>query len=553
MRSTIPATLLMLGCCINFSFQSTGCATNNTPDGFTGGSGPSTGGAGGAGGGPTCIPMDEICDGRDNDCDNDVDENCPCIEGQTQACYSGPDGTVGIGPCAMGQQSCDTTGTWGPCKGEVKPRSKELCNLIDDDCNGAADDMGSTTCGVGACEVTVSTCEHGVSNTCVARAPALEICDGIDNNCNMQVDETFPNQNKACIVPDKLGPCQNGKKACIGGTETCVPNVMPAAVEICNDVDDDCDGLVDNNVPGTGFDCMTGYFGICAFGQLQCRGGRIDCFPLVAASPEICNGIDDDCDSVIDDNNPEGNFICDTGQSDSCSIGTTQCISGMVKCVPNSSNQAESCNGVDDDCDGQVDENNPGGNVACGCNGTRSCIAGKLVCQGGPTVYLEENFADPIGWTFDPEWESKAAPMSATCGDPTTDFSPTADNFVAGVNVGGCNVVMPHGYYYLTSPVFDTANAPTVILTFQRWLRSDYAPYMNNVVQVYNGAAWYTVWQSGAEIISDITWTKITHDLTTYRNANMQIRFGFNVGTPGSMASGSWNIDDVLVMAGTCP
>ncbi|HRI66846.1 MAG TPA: MopE-related protein [Polyangium sp.] len=553
MRSTIPATLLALGCCLVFSFQAAGCATDNTPDGFSGGNGNATGGAAGSGGAPMCVPVDELCDGRDNDCDDEVDEGCPCTEGQTQACYSGPEGTLGVGACTTGQQTCDATGTWGVCRGEVKPRSNELCNFQDDDCNGLPDDMGMTTCGEGACQVTVQTCENGVLNMCVAKPPGLELCDGIDNNCNKQIDETFPNQGRACIVPDKEGPCKNGKKACVAGAETCVPNVMPALVEACNDIDDDCDGLVDNNVPGTGFACATGYAGVCAAGQQQCKGGAVGCFPLVAASPETCNGLDDDCDGVVDDNNPGGNMVCDTGQPDLCAIGLTQCANGMLKCVANSSAQVEVCNGVDDDCDGQVDENNPGGNVACGCGGMRACVAGKLVCQGGPTVFLEENFADPIGWSTDPEWEIRATPGSGTCGDPTSDSSPTTDNFLAGVRVGGCNLAQPHGYYYLTSPTFDTANASMVILTFQRWLRSDYAPYMNNVVQVYNGAAWYTVWQTGAQVITDTTWTKMTFDLTTYRNANMQIRFGFNVGAPGSMAVGSWNVDDVLVMADTCP
>jgi hypothetical protein len=561
MRSTIPATLLALGCCFIYSFHSTGCATNTLPPASTGGSGGSggdggsggsEGGAAGAGGGPVCTPVDETCDGKDNDCDGQVDEDCPCIDGQTQSCYSGPDGTQGVGPCSSGQQTCDATGTWGPCEGEVKPKNKELCNLVDDDCNGSADDMGETTCGVGACQVTVVTCDAGKLSACVPLAATLEICDGLDNNCNQLVDETFPNNDKVCAVAGQSGPCVSGKTKCMAGGEICVPDVMPT-VEVCNDIDDDCDGTVDNNISGTGFDCGTGYLGVCAQGQLQCKGGKVDCFPIVPSSGEKCNGLDDDCDGTVDENNPGGNIVCDTGKPNTCSAGTTQCTNGVLSCTPNFSNEPEQCNGIDDDCDDAVDEGNPGGGVACGCNGIRSCIAGKLVCQGGPAVYLEEDFSNASGWTLDPEWDIKAPPAMVTCGDPTTDTSPTMDNVIAGVNVGGCASASLHSYYYLTSPAFDTTNAPAVLLSFQRWLRTDYTPYMNSVVQVFNGAAWYTIWQNGAASVTDAAWNKVTYDISNYKNANMRIRWGFNVGSQGSAARGSWNIDDVQVIAGVCP
>lgn len=563
MRSTIPAALLALGCCFIYSFQSTGCATPQPPPSATGGSSVGgeggTGGTGGlagaggmGGGGPVCTPSTEVCDGKDNNCDEVVDEGCPCAEGQTQKCYSGADGTDGVGPCSAGQQTCDLTGVWGPCVGEVKPKSKELCNQIDDDCNGEADDMGETKCGVGACQVTVLTCDKGVLNPCIPNAPTLEVCDGIDNNCNLQVDETFPDNGKACDVPGKSGPCQVGKKACVMGAETCVANVMPG-LESCNNIDDDCDGTVDNNIPGTGFDCGTGYLGVCAAGQLQCKGGKIDCFPVVSSSAEKCNGLDDDCDGTVDEDNPQGNIVCDTGKPDLCAAGTSQCLMGVLSCQPNLSSLPEECNGLDDNCDGQVDEGGPGAGVACGCGGTRACITGKLVCQGGPSVYLEEDFSNPVGWTLDPEWDIKAPPPMTQCGDPAEDTTSSADNIMAGVNVGGCALTSLHAYYYLTSPAFNTTNASVLYLNFQRWLKSDLAPYMNHVVQVYNGATWYTVWQNGAVAVNDLAWNKVTYDITNYKNANMRIRFGFNVGSQGAVQSGSWNIDDVQVIAGVCP
>ncbi len=108
----------------------------------------------------------ETCDGRDNDCDDRVDEDCPCTAGARRACYLGPPGTSGVGVCQSGTQSCPTGAampTWGECVGSIFPTS-EQCNARDDDCNGRVDD------------------------------PQPERCDGTDNNCDGRVDET-------CLCP----------------------------------------------------------------------------------------------------------------------------------------------------------------------------------------------------------------------------------------------------------------------------------------------------------------------------------------------------------------
>lgn len=551
MRSTFSATLMLLGCCFMYSFSSTGCDTNSNPSSGGNAGAAGSAGSGGAGGEPLCVPAEETCDGIDNDCDGAADEGCQCITGHKKSCYSGAATTEGVGPCAAGEQVCDATGMWGPCVNEVKPKS-ELCNRVDDDCNGTTDDMGYTKCSIGSCETMILTCQDGKLNSCDDPPETLEVCDGMDNNCNGLEDETFPNKGKACKVDGKFGPCAQGVWDCKNGVETCYVTAMKG-FESCNNIDDDCDGVVDNDVPGTGFDCGTGYLGVCAQGTITCVAGKIDCFPITPSSMEKCNGIDDDCDGTIDDDNPGGNIVCDTGKAGDCALGTTACSNGVLTCNSNSSGVMEVCNGLDDNCDGTIDEGNPEGGVACGCNGTRVCVDGQLVCQGGPEVFLEEDFASAPGWGLDSEWDIKAPPMTTTCNDPPNDSSPTTDNTLAGVNIGGCAGLSLHGYYYLTSPVFDTSHASTVILSFKRWLRSDLAPFMNHVVQVYNGATWYTVWQNGGAAVADPSWITVSYNITPYRNANMRIRWGFNVGAQGAIASGSWNVDDVRVMAGACP
>jgi hypothetical protein len=183
-------------------------------------------------------------------------------------------------------------------------------------------------------------------------------------------------------------------------------------------------------------------------------------------------------------------------------------------------------------------------------------VNGQLDCQGGPIIYLQDDFANnDKGWQLGPEWEIK--PAAAGCDDPGTDTTPTADNGVAGVVVGGCSTSSLsgnlHPMYFLTSPAINTANAPAVYLRFMRWLNSDYTPYMNNVIEVFDGSTWVKIWESGYSGAYDSSWQKISHDISAYKNANMQIRFGFDIDDWGVYSVGSWNIDDVLVTSAPCP
>jgi hypothetical protein len=92
------------------------------------------------------------------------------------------------------------------------------------------------------------------------------------------------------------------------------------------------------------------------------------------------------------------------------------------------------------------------------------------------------------------------------------------------------------------------------MLEFWRWLVSDYAPYMTNQVDVFDGSSWVSLFVSGAEpIINDAPpygsgWTRVTYDVTAHANAAMRVRFGFAVGELPVWAVGSWTIDDVSVV-----
>ena len=382
-------SLLLVSTCLAVVAGAACASTSESPgigSGASGGGGP-TGGSGGAGG--ACEPGKEICDGKDNDCDGQVDEaadlpdGCACSEGDSQECYTGmPADTAGVGTCKKGTQGCDG-GQWGACTGEVVP-ADETCNGKDDDCNGEADDLPDIGCGVGQCQVTVPACTNGQDTTCTPGQPALEICDGLDNDCDQQTDESFPNQGAACDTGNP-GVCGPGSLACVNGAEVCQGANM-GGQEQCNGTDDDCNGIVDDNVPGTGGACSTGYPGVCGPGVVACIGALIDCYSVVSASPEICDGLDNDCDGATDQGDPGGGAACDTGDPGICGPGVLHCVNGAVQCVANQLGASEICNGLDDDCDGAPDDGNPGGGIACATGVPGICATGVTNCTNGAIV-----------------------------------------------------------------------------------------------------------------------------------------------------------------------
>ena len=343
-----------------------------------------------------CDPFDqtvfdgapELCDGKDNDCDQAVDEGL----GET---------TCGLGVCLHTVVNC-LDGVQQFCGG-FDGAGDEICDSKDNDCNGEVDDgLGYTTCGVGQCLHTVPNCLNGEAHICDPFAALTpETCDNVDNNCDGQIDEQLGTMTCG------FGECLHTVQKCKAGQyQVCNP-FDGAQPEICDSKDNDCNGQVDEDLGST-----TCGLGICEHTVPNCEAGLpLPCSPLAGAEEEKCNGLDDDCDGKVDEE--LGFDICGVGN---CAHSVALCANGVVQvCNPFNGASAEVCDTQDNDCDGMVDEEL--GTTTCGlgvCEHTIENCAGGSIQVCNPFTGAMPEVCD--GFDNDCDLQVDEGLGSASCG-----------------------------------------------------------------------------------------------------------------------------------------
>jgi len=142
--------------------------------------------------------------------------------------------------------------------------------------------------------------------------PTGEVCDGLDNDCDGQIDESFPEAAQLCGMQDNIeygvGICSPGVWMCTDGYLGCDGHIGPAP-EICDSIDNDCNGIVDDQLPNTTMEvCYDGpqetiLVGECKPGIRYCVDGSMasECVGQVLPSGELCDGKDNNCNGEIDE------------------------------------------------------------------------------------------------------------------------------------------------------------------------------------------------------------------------------------------------------------
>ncbi|MFT7623033.1 MAG: hypothetical protein ACI9WU_002210, partial [Myxococcota bacterium] len=313
-----------------------------------------------------CVAADASMQDASMQC-QPVSKSCTCLDpndGQQRTCVAQNDD----GLC-FGQQTCDPSLGWSDCTAPVP--AVEICNDLDDDCNSAIDDVQGRgdACALdsafGSCPG-VMDCAAGIDALqCVGPTPTEDLCDYADNDCDDEIDEDYPSLYVSCSVG--AGICQRfGFEECTADALATECNVTAGeeGVETCNGLDDDCDGQVDEDFDGLNTVCTVGTGACAATGLVICQadGSATQCSvePL-SAEAELCNGLDDDCDGQIDED--IANAPLCTSQEGVCAQSIRGCggAAGWIACQApqfGDSYQADelTCDALDNDCDGQTDE-----------------------------------------------------------------------------------------------------------------------------------------------------------------------------------------------------
>ncbi len=330
--------------------------------------------------------MGDACDeDDDNDQALDVDDNCVLTANPSQEDLDGDglgdecDGDADNDTILNESDNCPLT----PNTDQMNADGDELGNACDND------DDNDGTVDPSDCMPFDDTINPGVT----------EVCDGIDNDCNGLTDNVFPGKGVPCDGADS-DLCTEGVTACTAGVLTC-SDVSGSTLDVCDGVNNDCDASsVDGSEDArTGEACDGFDTDLCKEGTNSCTAGNMVCSDTTTSTTDFtCNGLDEDCDGQIDDGASFRNYYKDadndnygvssdfrylcapSGYYDQTWVGISDCNDNDSSIHPYAT---ETCDGVDEDCDGSVDEAFPEQYDNCTfCWGTCwwKCESGELVC-----------------------------------------------------------------------------------------------------------------------------------------------------------------------------
>ena len=254
--------------------------------------------------------------------------------------------------------------------------TNRLCSIcaVDQDCPGGKcyELDGEQVCGIDCendddCPETYSCMERAGNRMCI---PSNGSC-----SCN----EDSSGEVSFCEAKNTFGSCY--------GRETCDPdvgwfgcNAKEPTTELCNGIDDDCNGFTDD-IFGLGEPCEReaniGDDSISCLGRIVCTTESLE--PICTATTpqeELCNFIDDDCDGNTDEGFEDKGSICFAGQGLCQRIGVYECSEDgtAIRCtIDEALPDTESCDGLDNDCDGSIDEDFPNIGEVCSA-GEGACI-----------------------------------------------------------------------------------------------------------------------------------------------------------------------------------
>ncbi len=483
----------------------------------------------------------ELCDERDNDCDGETDEDVTTtfyvdadgdghggFAGTTEACAAPEGYAAATGDCddsdpefhpgaveddctdprdyncdgSVAYADADGDG-WPACtecddsRADVNPDAVELCNLIDDDCDGDIDDADAdvdlstgspfyadadgdghgdpasalTACAQPSGHVALDDdCDDSTASTSPS---APEVCDSVDNNCDGTIDDDDPLVDTSTGSPfysdrdgDGYGDASAATMACTAPSGTVANSsdcddgmaaVNPAATETCDSIDNDCDGAIDDadaditgqatwypDADGDGYGGSASATAACVAptghvaSATDCDDGSSAVNP---GATEVCNRIDDDCDGLTDDADASvdlatattfyydadrDGYGLSTVTTQSCAAPSGYATAG-ADCDDSDSathpGAAEVCDAADNDCDSTGDEG-----LTCSYKLVQSNLSSGLcvdddlyVNKNGSRIYTDTSYGAQCGHVVN---------FTATPGDSLQIWAVDA--------VGGC-------------------------------------------------------------------------------------------------------------------